>query len=312
MPDKYTYPDTEVLKNKFNVRDTLLLHAYERKYVPKRAVELAENPIAGNFNLKHLQKIHEHLFQDIYTWAGKVREVDIGKVDQLTEQLQVFCPSQHIEGFSEDIFGVIRKANYLKDMDKDQFTHKAAEVLGEMNTLHPFREGNGRAQREFMRELAKSAGYELNFDGISKERMIEASVAAMKMDYRQLEDIINESLKPLHMELSPEFNKRIQEIEAAPELGSTKRPVPSKELYDMYAKQALLGNQGVWKPELDRGIILAMKKSSIDELKINTAITHSPSMLGLSGIDKNIKGRILIRDVVKEHPELQKSRGMSL
>jgi len=310
MPDKYTYPDTEVLKNKFNVRDTLLLHAYERKYVPKRAVELAENPIAGNFDLKHLQKIHEHLFQDIYTWAGKVREVDIGKVDQLTEQLQIFCPSQHIEGFSEDIFSVIRKANYLKDMDKDQFAHKAAEVLGEMNTLHLFREGNGRAQREFMRELAKNAGYELNFDGISKERMIEASVAAMKMDYRLLEDMIKESVKPLGMQQTPEYQKRMQEIEKAAAIGSVRNPM-LKELYNSYAKDALMKHQGEWKPELDKEIAFTMKKNGITDQRISAALGHSPSLLGLSTVEKGIKTRTLVREVTKEHPELAISRGMS-
>lgn len=310
LPDKYTYPDTECLKNKFGVKDTILLHAYERKYVTVRAIELAENPIPGNFDLKHLQQIHEHLFQDVYTWAGKIREIDIGKVDQMDQKLHEFCPSHQIEGFAEDITRSIRKANYLKEMDKDQFAQKGAQIMGELNELHPFREGNGRTQREFMRELAANAGWELNFDGISKERMIEASVAAMRMDYRHLEDIIKESLKPLHMELTPEYQKRIQEIEAAPEKSKSKL-VSTKELYNMYAKKALASNHGVWKPELDKEVVLAMKKAGIDDLKIHTALNHSPSMLGMSGIEKNIKSRTLVREIAKEHPELQKGRGLS-
>lgn len=196
MPDKYTYPYTEVLKNKFNVNDSILLHAYERNFVPIRLLELYENPIRGSFDLKHLQKINRHLFQDIYTWAGKLREVDIAKVDQ-EKQLHLFCLSHRLDEFAESVFALIKNAGYLKGMDRETFAHKAAEVLGELNALHPFREGNGRTQREFMRELAANAGWDLSFNDIPQTTMIMASVAAMRMDYGQLEELIKESLMEL-------------------------------------------------------------------------------------------------------------------
>lgn len=311
MPDQYTYANSEVLKNNFGIKDSMLLHAYERKYVTKRLTELFEAPTQGDFDLKHLKEIHRHLFQDVYTWAGQIRQIDIGKVDQLNQQLHEFCPSERIEGFAEDIARSLKKVNYLKDFSKDEFSQKAAIVMGELNELHPFREGNGRTQREFMRQLGVNAGWELNFTGISKERMIEASVAAMRMDYRQLDDLIKESLKPLHMEQTQEYMKRIQEIKAAPDTGNPSR-ITTQQLYDIYAKKALNSNQGTWRPELDRDIVYSMKKDGISDSKIHTALTNSPSMVGLSRVEKSIKCQTLARDVVKKHPEFKSTGpGMS-
>ena len=311
MPDKYTYQDSEVLKNKFKVKDTLLLHAYERYYVTKRLTELSENPLRGNFDFKHLCKIHEHLFQDIYTWAGKPREIDIGKVDQLDNTLYQFCPVHRIDGFQEDVFGAIRKANYLKGLDQDQFSQKAAEIIGELNTLHPFREGNGRAQREFMRELALEAGWELNLEGVSQEQMIEASVATMKMDYSLMEDLIKTTLKPSRLELPPEYIQRIEEIKNADIGHMPKGLIPDKKLYDKYAQAAMTRNNNVWNDELDKKIIHAMKKAGISDTKISSAMSHSPALHSLSEIDKHIKIRTILRDVIKRHPELKHDLGYS-
>lgn len=304
MPDKYTYPNTEVLKNKFHVKDSILLHAYERKYVTIRQVELSESPIKGNFDLKHLQKIHEHLFQDIYTWAGKIREIDIGKVDQLNQELYEFCPSHTIEGYAEDIFGAIKKDNYLKNLDKDEFAKKAARGLGELNKLHPFREGNGRTQREFMRELAANAGWKLSFENISREQMIEASITSMNMNYELMEDLIKCSISPLGIEQTPEYLNRIKEIENVPEVRKA-RVTSAKILYDSYAKEALIRNHGVWKPELDKEIALHMKEDGISDLKIVASLTNSPDFLGYLSIDKHIKSRMILRDIAQKHPELK-------
>jgi cell filamentation protein len=125
----------------------------------------------GNFDLPHLQKIHKYIFQDVYDWAGKLRTVQI-------EKGTVFCPAQNMEGFAEDISKLIKRQNYLKNMDKETFCRNAGHILGEINALHPFREGNGRTQREFMRQLAIKAGWKLNFANISREDMISASIAA--------------------------------------------------------------------------------------------------------------------------------------
>ncbi|MBP2638940.1 MAG: fic [Firmicutes bacterium] len=305
MSDPYVYPGTNVLKNKFKLKDQEELNKLERLHASTCIFEIKEKGIQGNFDFTHLQKIHQYIFKDIYDWSGKCRTVEISKGT-------AFCPSRNIDAFQSDIFSKLKKENHLKDLDLNKFSERAAYYLGELNILHPFREGNGRAQREFMRELAKNAGYELTFDSISKDQMIEASVASANCDYSLLTNIIKETIKPLSIEQTPEIQKRLQEIKNAADLSKQKRCVPTKELYDMYAKDALQKSQGEWKPGLDKEIVIAMKKAGIEDLKLTTAIGHSPALLGLSSIDKNIKSRTLIREVTKGHPELQKGRGMSL
>ena len=58
---------------------------------------------------------------------------------------------------------------------RQMFVSRAGFYLGELNTLHSFRDGNGRAQREFFRELALEAGYRLNWSLVTQKQMYEAS-----------------------------------------------------------------------------------------------------------------------------------------
>jgi cell filamentation protein len=67
---------------------------------------------------------------------------------------------------------------YLRGNDSKGFCQRAAYYLGEINALHPFREGNGRAQREFIRELAVESGYEIAWDLVTQDEMFAASVAS--------------------------------------------------------------------------------------------------------------------------------------
>lgn len=309
MADQYTYPDSEVLINKFDVRDTLLLHAYERKYVTARIHELSENPIKGNFDIKHLQEIHGHLFQDMFSWAGELRETDIARMDVVTNQTYEFCQSHLLEGFQHDIFKNLKKQNYLMDLDKDQFSKGAAELMGEINMLHPFREGNGRTQREFMRELAQQAGWELDFTNVSKEQMTEASIRSMKFDYSGLEDMIKTSLRPAQMNLSPEFAKKMDEISQAVEIDKIKTNSLARNVFNSYAKEAM--KNGAWSSQFDKEIAYKMMQNkSLSEQKITAALAYSPSMIGLSNIDKTIAVRTMIKDIKIKHPEIKKSRGI--
>lgn len=75
----YCYPNSDILINKLNIHDGLILQAAERDLTSRRLVMLQTNPIKGTFDFLHLKKIHEFIFQDIYSWAGKERTVDIAK-----------------------------------------------------------------------------------------------------------------------------------------------------------------------------------------------------------------------------------------
>lgn len=77
-----------------------------------------------------------------------------------------------------------------------QFAERAAYFLGELNAFHPFREGNGRTQREFIRQVAAANGFEIMWSRISSEQMIEASIAPFNNDLEPLIHILNENTHP--------------------------------------------------------------------------------------------------------------------
>lgn len=189
MSDKvYCYPDSEVLVNKLNIRNIDRLHEAERRLTMLRLDDLLNNPIKGNFDLKHLQSIHKYLFQDVYEWAGKIRLVDIAKSN-------MFCKVQFIDAQANEIFGNLKFDNFLNGISREEFVEKSAYYFSEINALHPFREGNGRAQREFVRELALHQGYRVCFADIDENEMLNASIASFICDYEKMERLFEKVIR---------------------------------------------------------------------------------------------------------------------
>ena len=183
----YCYPDSNVLRNKLGITDGNLLEDKEAAITSIRAMELDSNPIKGDYDLEHLKRIHKHLFSDIYEWAGELRTVDIAKGNS-------FCPCANIESYSAQIFGELRSDDYLRNLDEDEFVEKLAYYLGEINVIHPFREGNGRAQRKFIEQLSIDAGHPLSFKSISREEMIVACDHAFSGYYGIMRTMIERCL----------------------------------------------------------------------------------------------------------------------
>ena len=181
--NSYCYQDSCILKNKLGIRNKEQLEEAERNITALRILQLKTGELRGEPNFKYLCKIHKHIFGDIYSWAGKIRTVDISKGN-------MFCNSQFILENAEDIFNRLKKENYLQDYkDVNKMSERLAYYLSEINALHPFREGNGRAQREFIIVLARRAGYVVDFSKVSQEEMIQASEKAFYCDYRHMNDI---------------------------------------------------------------------------------------------------------------------------
>jgi fido (protein-threonine AMPylation protein) len=89
----------------------------------------------------------------VYAWAGQLRTIDISKGGNR------FAHHGFIAGAAASIFAGLAVEKYLAGLAPDAFSDRAAHYLGELNALHPFREGNGRAQREFISHLAQANGY---------------------------------------------------------------------------------------------------------------------------------------------------------
>ncbi|EJG9599975.1 Fic family protein, partial [Campylobacter coli] len=170
------------------------------------------NPIKGNFDYQHLKDIHKALFKDVYTWAGKDRmEVGLhGNFGKYAPNGTItnFVPGKELDKYSKIIFDELAKNNYLKNSkDLNHFAKNLAKFMGEINALHPFREGNGRTQRIFLNELAKNAGYKLDLNLISKHKMIHACVEASQLKPGRLEALIKDNLKNFRQNLDLEQNK---------------------------------------------------------------------------------------------------------
>ncbi|WP_257132400.1 Fic/DOC family protein [Bacillus thuringiensis] len=184
---KYCYPGTDVLKNKMDYQDNDLLKSFETIMTGVRIAELQAKPITGNFDLKHLQEIHKYIFQDVYPFAGKLREENIAK-----GSFQ-FAHASFLKDQATELFKQLKDENTLKGLKIDEFSNRAAHYMAEINVLHPFREGNGRTQREFIRCLALSNGYSLEWERERKEAVFNASVKSV-LDPTDLSKIIKNTI----------------------------------------------------------------------------------------------------------------------
>ena len=169
----YCYPDSNVLKNKLNIRDNKLLKTAEEEITLIKQMELLKNPIKGNFSKAHLMNIHKFIFDDIYPFAGKIRREQISKADTM------FYPPNLIDRELDKVFSKIKEKNMLKETGEDKVFDNLAYVMAELNIIHPFREGNGRSIREFIRLMAKRMGYDLNWGNVDKEELLEASILSV-------------------------------------------------------------------------------------------------------------------------------------
>lgn len=203
MIDPYVYPNTEVLKNKFGIRDSERLLEIEKTITLGAWQDIREGKIKikKTFDYKHLKSLHKELFKDLYDWAGKERTVDISKPGTL------FCRAMFIEEEAKRIFNNLKKDNFLKDIkDKSKFSEKLGQLFLDINMLHPFREGNGRSQRLFIGDLAKENGYYLEWANISKEEMIQIS---KNDNVKEVAKIFKENLKEVNQDLKTQ-NQLVQ------------------------------------------------------------------------------------------------------
>lgn len=165
MENDYQYIDPDykytgksgVLRNLANIEDGKVLLAYESLKVSKRVEELFENPIKLK-DADSLLTIHHYLFQDVYEWAGKIRTVNISKSGK------PFFNGERFNTAFQYVDNLIAEYRKIKEGDKQQLSNKLAEILDSVNFLHPFREGNGRTQREFLRTLALEKNLILNLN----------------------------------------------------------------------------------------------------------------------------------------------------
>lgn len=186
--DPYIDKNTGILKNLVGASTQDALDQKEAEYSNARLAQLEGKPLKGKFDLKHMQALHKHIFQDVYAFAGKTRFVDIVKNNTR------FAYNGAIESSFQKLSDELKKENYLKGTSPEKFAQRAAYYLGEINMIHPFREGNGRTQRAFIGELARNAGHKIDWTKIQSKQMVNASIHAENMNYKPLATLIQEAM----------------------------------------------------------------------------------------------------------------------
>jgi cell filamentation protein len=185
MPeDPYSDPVTGVLYNKLGLGTAAGLEAAEREITHAALILVDESPVSPSYDLPHLQEIHKRIFGDIYEWAGQIRTVAIAKG-------AMFCLPQYIDSSAAVIFGELHDEDCLRGLRRYAFVGRLAHYLGEVNALHPFREGNGRAQRAFFGQLARDAGFTLAWQHLDPARNVKASAAIMRGDPEPMREMLD-------------------------------------------------------------------------------------------------------------------------
>jgi len=166
MSDPYVYPGTQVLRNKLGLRNAADLRSFE-------AVASFNRLVIGiphiTMTASGYRKLHRHIFQDIYDWAGKYRTVDLAKGGSQ------FCRPQFISSEMDRRFELIRTNAGKMRSEAQDFAEEAARHMAELNAIHPFRDGNGRTNRTFLKVLGKAHGHEIDLTKIDPKAWIAAS-----------------------------------------------------------------------------------------------------------------------------------------
>ena len=185
--DRYCYPGSEVLKNRLNIEDKNALSEAERDITELAAEEIEFEP--PPYDLATLQRIHRQLFGDIYDWAGDIRTVDVSKGDTR------FCTTQRIVPEAEKLFNQLEDNDWFEGLSRDALIDEVAELYGELNMVHPFREGNGRALRLLFEFIIVNAGYEISWSAVDEHEWLEANIhSALAADAAGLVAIFDKSI----------------------------------------------------------------------------------------------------------------------
>ncbi|MEO8924177.1 MAG: Fic family protein [Caldimonas sp.] len=190
--DAYFWPDSTVLQNKRGLTNEAALRAFEYEATRQRSEQLAQAPIEGTFDAAHFRAIHCFLFQDVYEWAGQYRTVEFSKGSSQFAPLKT--PAHTLESWGERILADLAAENHLKGLQKPGFVERLTHHYGELNFWHPMREGNGRATKEFLAQLAKEAGYRLELQRVSDKAWNSAAEHQMARDDPRLSQAIFEKI----------------------------------------------------------------------------------------------------------------------
>ena len=170
--NNYFIDNTNILKNNLNIVDKEKLSLAEKEITLKQLAFLELFPIEGNFESNHLRAMHKFLLSSIYPFAGEYRTCSLAK------KTEFYDP----EIIKDELASALDELNsdIKKVYDERSYSYVLANAYYLLMAIHPFREGNGRSVREFLREFVLnknkllSFNVKLDFSKMDKEKFLMA------------------------------------------------------------------------------------------------------------------------------------------
>ncbi|MFD4456778.1 Fic/DOC family protein [Nocardia sp. NPDC058480] len=188
--DPYLDPESGVWRNRLGIVDAASLRQAEADLSQAALADLGIRSLPGRYDLQHLCAFHREIFADVYPWAGEVRTVGIAKSDP-------FCLPRHIAGYASEVFAALAADGHLRGLSRTDFIAKLTHYFGEVNAIHPFREGNGRTQRAFFHQLAREAGWVIDWSGLEPEENVQMSMASLRGDNGPMRDLLDRLVRQI-------------------------------------------------------------------------------------------------------------------
>jgi cell filamentation protein len=213
MADPYLLSNG-TLRNKLGITDPKVLEDAEGRHLAWRLAEIEDgfNP-SNNYDYLHLRKLHKHLFQDVYDWAGETRTIATKK--------EIHVGSGKFESFSSPAritldlikaFEPFDAMNKLQDATLPEFIDHASQLHARLDRVHAFREGNVRTLRAFFTLLAQDRGFDMNFSVMTKERLIAARIASRSIgDEAAIQHVFEDAMIPTNTNRLERFLKFVQQ-----------------------------------------------------------------------------------------------------
>lgn len=146
----YCYPDSNVLINKYDIRDKDLLEKLEIQIFSVQMMALQVHPerIKSTCNEMHIRNLHKYLFEDLYDWAGEFRKLTMYKSERVLEGGSAeYSKHEEIHNHLKEFF---EKYNAVNWSNKEDLIENATNFLSDLWNIHPFREGNTRSCTAYM------------------------------------------------------------------------------------------------------------------------------------------------------------------
>ncbi|PIT68881.1 BID domain-containing T4SS effector [Bartonella tribocorum] len=218
----FFYPDSNVLKNKYHIKNKQLLMGRCSDDVKKEIIKLRKEPPPEKLNSSYLKYLHQRLFSNTFEWAGQTREepftFEDGSVASMPilkrkEFTKPFAVGRKIQEGLEKLDKTLSENNNFQGLSREEFVEHAAEIMINLHHLHPFREGNRRTKRLFVEKLGQAAGHKLDFSIVSKKRKNFVRTAAMERgDSEPMKHLLEDISNPDKFLILQEFTNAMRDL----------------------------------------------------------------------------------------------------